>query len=237
VTGFYFQQGTAYIFDTTGLTLPAIPCGQHEYKGSVNSDLKSLFPIFQKKKINVAVMPVNTAHTLQADPYSCLMATILFFQAMQRKKYQMLEEPGITECYGVSTFGNKSMWHSPVSLFACTYIPLLAGIQSTLGFLFCMDPLNEAEALFEDLVKLRTDWQRKPKEDSHITYNIFWQEAYLKLLTWFAAVHNNTISDFPDFEALCHESAPRKEKSAFEKKYQEFKGSLKNEETISFGRK
>lgn len=241
-TGFYFvvvnKQLTCFVFDTMGLTLPAYPCGQRygESEAKVARVLKAL----QKNNIYIALTPINTVLSMQADSYSCLMATLLFFEGMQRGDYQMVEKPGITESYGDSAFdfNNKKQSYVfsifgaydeianeflavndlPVKLFAIKYLPLLVGVQQTLAFLFMLDPLENGENILLEAVRYRTDWYKFTSECWH---NTFWPTAYIKLLKGFESYYlnsSNTVEQLPDFFALMKSCSVRTSKSLAEER-------------------
>lgn len=93
-TGIYIvkesRQTVAYFFDTTGLTLPAEPCGLRSYSGTENMGIQKVMSAFVIKGVSCAVMPINTILSIQQDYYSCFMTTILFFEGMLDNRYQMV---------------------------------------------------------------------------------------------------------------------------------------------------
>lgn len=229
VTGVYFSSKndkvTAHFFDTTGLTLPAYPCGMRGYRGSEISNLPDIFGALKENDIQIGIMPINTILSLQNDKFSCLAATIMFFEGMLRNAFQYLDSPGITETYGHSAFyrtteGQYSMYGFPVTLYTSTYLPLLVGIQNTVAFIFGVDSIPDIDKLFPETIKLMTDWHKQQTTEAP-NYNVFWQAAYVELLKWFNSCSLKDECVFPDFSCLMRSSEARSDQSEFEKKINE----------------
>ncbi|NNM59358.1 MAG: hypothetical protein HKM04_06035 [Legionellales bacterium] len=263
-TGFYFQQkneqSTVYTFDTMGLTLPAAPCGLRGYKHDNLPGIESIFQELTEQEITIAITPVNTVLSLQRDKYSCLIATMLFFEGIYKGEYENLDTPGITSCFGepalscseasektthtlTLTASGKNIEKFNVNLYVITSLPFLVGCQNLMAFMCMMDSIKNADTLFPHLAGYMADWQRAVFEvrwNNPSTRNIFWQACYAELLAWFNLCHQtNKVAAWPDFEALAKNGYPaRQEKSEFENKISEIelkaKNSFKENVNLSF---
>ena len=218
MTGIYLKKEnekiTAYIFDTTGLSLPGYPCGYRGY--SDNRQLERALSVLSANDITPAIMPVNTVVSIQNDQFSCLMATILFFIGMQQNAYQLLKEPGITDSYGDSYFYKNSdnsimargifTGNINVQMYVTTFLPLLIGTQNRLAFLFMMDPISNIDNSFSDIVSIRANWiMKQTSKYGTYFYNYFWQFTYVELLGWFNnCFHQKQAQPLPDFERIMH---------------------------------
>jgi hypothetical protein len=73
----------AFMFDTMGLNLPARPCGLRYYE---DANLKRVMQLLNDKDIRLLITPINVRLSLQKDFYSCLFATVLFFESIIKEK-------------------------------------------------------------------------------------------------------------------------------------------------------
>lgn len=222
VTGVYAKANSGgsvevFFFDTFGITLPGVGCGDRGYSES-RLPIESCFRTLNEFGIRIHIMPINTVIPMQRDPYSCLSATFLFFQAMQSCEYQFLKNIGICECYGYPACdyeyvdGEKKHFYYqvPVGFYAVTYLPILVGVQNALALTFMLDPTTDGDdGKYKRVVRLQANWQtRTPKSDrSSRTENTFWQHVYVLLLKWLdscygAVQKGETIPPLPDFKKL-----------------------------------
>lgn len=231
VTGFFFKenennQKSVYVFDSIGLTFPAYPCA-YRYPNTDFAEIRAILEALSDKGVLIYIMPINTVLPIQKDKYSCLMATLFFFSAMQKGQYRCLEEPGITTTWGDSAIFNKNNPNLSISrnifsvrLYTLSSFLILAGCQNSLAFLFMIDPLEMETSQLEQIIKFRTDWSL-PGPAGKDT-NVFFQFSYVQLLKWLdACIKNEESLHLPDFEALLR-SDPQKrinEKSPFEDKF------------------
>lgn len=113
ITGIYFDninnQVCSFIFDTMGLTLPAYPCGLRGYHHNDYYRIINFLSILEKNTIPIGIMPINTVLRLQYDRFSCLIATVLFFEGMRDHKFQLLESLGMVACYGEPGINNGNL--------------------------------------------------------------------------------------------------------------------------------
>lgn len=239
MTGIYLKKENekiiAYIFDTTGLSLPGYPCGYRDY--SDNRQLEKALAKLSNNGITPAIMPVNTVVSTQNDKFSCLMATCLFFIGMQKNAYEVLEKPGITDSYGSSYFYDgsdnslKAKGGINVKIYVTTFLPLLIGIQNRLAFLFMMDPISTIDNSFSDIVSIRANWIRKQTKNYDVSFhNYFWQNSYVELLGWFNdCFYKNQAQPFSDFEMIMRqrsEFSSNRLMNPFEIRVREIKANL-----------
>ncbi len=94
------EEGTiiAYIFDTMGLSLPAQPCGFRTK--NINNNLFSVINALKNKEIPFLITSINLRIYLQKNLYSCLFATILFFEAIIKNEIIITTAEDYTAVYG-----------------------------------------------------------------------------------------------------------------------------------------
>jgi hypothetical protein len=223
----------AYIFDTMGIDLPARPCG-YRYENTKNKGLIKTISILKNKQILPIITPINLRISLQKDFYSCLFATVLFFEAIIKDEIVSINDFGYTEVFG-DVYVIKELLPSealPV-YYAIKYLPLLAGVQSDLALFLMIDCLDEK--LFSKLAKARSNWNRLSSQESIVTErkNIFWQAGYLSFLAWFDSCYKqNKPLPFPDFEVLALSGDENRNFSELEIVVNELSEDIKNSNEI-----
>jgi hypothetical protein len=231
VTGLYVMKdrtgaSQAYFFDTTGISLPAHPCGLRGYAGQDHLQLLRLMQNLSSE-MTIHIMPINTAKSMQSDSFSCLMATLFFFMAMHTGQYIAVDKIGIIENWGTpavtSTESSNLLKLAdisfPVALYSLNSELFLAGIQSRIAFILTLDPLGGKgdELLHSGLAATRANWtefcynmSKKTATDyarprSIVAINTFWSTAYIELLRWLDQKQSDRSAPFPNFDKMMRE--------------------------------
>jgi hypothetical protein len=220
VTGLYIMKNhaepnQAYFFDTTGISLPAHPCGLRGYAGQENTQLVKLMQ-YLSTKMTIHIMPINTAKSLQSDSFSCLMATLFFFMAMNTGEYTSVDQMGIIGHWGDPfvrqqesmnvTFSHPGF---PVALYSLTSELFLAGIQSRITFILALDSIGEiGDRLLHtgSLASTRANWTELCHDESlygrPMAINTLWPTAYIELLKWLDQKQTDESAALPDFDKM-----------------------------------